>query len=101
MPGDATWRHRLFDAELWASPGGDFVAEPSGSVDVGGSRSYTWPSSAGMVADVQSWLDDPASNHGWMLKGNEGRNQTAKRFGSRENGTAGNRPQLTVEFTPA
>ena len=100
MPGDATWRHRFFTTDMWASPGGDFAAEPSGSVDVGGTRSYTWPSSVGMVADVQSWLDDPVSNHGWVLKGNEEDNRTAKRFDSREHATAGNRPQITVEFTP-
>ena len=98
-PGDATWRHRIFDTDLWESLGGDFVAEASGSTRVAGIGSYTWPSSAEMVADVQSWLDAPASNHGWLLKGDEDATQTAKRFDSREHPTASNRPQLTIEFT--
>ena len=98
QPGDATWRHRFFDTQLWDSLGGDFVAEPSGSTQVG-TGNQIWPSSGGMVADVQGWLDDPGTNHGWLVKGDEAGNQTAKRFDSRENGTAGNRPRLTVEYT--
>ena len=97
--GDATWRHRFSDAQLWDSLGGDFEAPSSGSTQVGGGGSYSWPSTDGMVADVQSWIDDPGSNFGWLLKGNESGIRTAKRFDSRENGTAGNRPQLTIDFT--
>ena len=78
--------------------GGDFEARSSGSALIGGPGSDTWPSTDGMVADVQSWLDDPDANFGWLLRGNESGIQTAKRFDSRENGTAGNRPQLTIDF---
>ena len=96
--GDATWRHRFADTQLWDSLGGDFEARSSGSALIGGIGSDTWPSTEGMVADVQSWLDDPDANFGWLLRGNESGIQTAKRFDSRENGTAGNRPQLTIDF---
>ena len=97
--GDATWRHRFSDTELWDSIGGDFEAASSGSTLIGGTGSDTWPSTGGMVADVQSWLDNPVTNFGWLLKGNESGTQTAKRFDSREHGTVGNRPQLTIDFT--
>jgi len=30
---------------------------------------YTWGSTPQMVADIQLWLDDPASNLGWILTG--------------------------------
>ena len=96
--GDATWRHRFAEAQLWDSLGGDFEAQSSGSALIGGTGSDTWPSTDGMVADVQSWLDDPDANFGWLLRGNESGIRTAKRFDSRENGTAGNRPQLTIDF---
>ncbi|HEY5625470.1 MAG TPA: multicopper oxidase domain-containing protein, partial [Dehalococcoidia bacterium] len=56
-------------------------------------------SSAQMVADVQSWLDSPSTNFGWVVVGNEVANQTAKRFDSKDHGTAGNRPRLTVDYT--
>ena len=54
-----------------------------------------------MVADVQAWLDDPSGNFGWIVVGNEAKNQTAKRFDSKEGGTTANRPVLTVTFTVA
>ena len=37
-----------------------------------------------MVADVQGWLDNPASNFGWLMLGDESTNLTAKRFDTRE-----------------
>ena len=64
-PNDATWRHRFFDSVFWTTQGGDFSATVSASQSVGGVGQYTW-SSAQMVADAQSWLDNPASNlAGW------------------------------------
>ena len=69
-PNDATWRHRFFDTIFWTTQGGDFSATVSASQSVGGVGQYTW-SSAQMVADVQSWLDNPASNFGWLVLGDE------------------------------
>jgi hypothetical protein len=57
-------------------------------------------STAGMVADVQQWLDQPASNFGWVIIGNESGSATSKRFDSREI-LDGNTPGLVVRFTPA
>ena len=50
--------------------GGDFSGTASASQSVGAIGQYTW-SSAQMVADVQSWLDTPASNFGWLVLGDE------------------------------
>ncbi|MCZ6535030.1 MAG: DNRLRE domain-containing protein [Chloroflexi bacterium] len=97
---DATWVHRFFNSGSWTSPGGDFSSASSASTSVGGSGSYTWGSTAQLVADVQGWLDDPSINFGWIVIGNEAASQTAKRFDSRENGTSANRPVLTVTYTP-
>jgi hypothetical protein len=52
-----------------------------------------------MIADVQDWLDNPQSNHGWLLRCNETDDSTAKRFDSRENFITTNRPVLSVEYT--
>jgi hypothetical protein len=97
-PGDATWIHAFFPGTPWASAGGDFVSAASASRTVTGVGSYTW-ASAGMVADVQAWLDDPAHNDGWLVLGDEIGNNTARRFDSRENATPTNRPKLTVTYT--
>ena len=99
-PGDATWTHRFFDTDEWSSPGGDF-ASVSATVTIGDVGSYTWASTPQMVEDVQSWLDDPASNFGWLLKASdEGPTLSAKRFDSRENPAPASRPRLSIDFSP-
>jgi len=95
-PNDATWRHRFFDTIFWSTQGGDFSATVSASQMVGQVGQYTW-SSAQMVADVQAWLDNPASNFGWLMLGDETAIATAKRFDTRE---SANPPMLTIEFIP-
>ena len=94
---DATWRHRFFDTIFWTMEGGDFSATVSASQPVGPVGHYMW-SSAQMVADVQSWMDNPASNFGWLVLGDEPTIATAKRFDTRESASP---PVLTIEYTPA
>ena len=96
-PGDATWVHTFFDTTAWGTLGGDFLSTASGTALVGDFGSYGW-SSGGMVADIQSWLNDPSRNFGWALIGNEGSNQTAKRFDSKDGG--GPHPVLEVVYLP-
>lgn len=97
--GDATWLHRFSPNQLWASQGGDFTASADATAEV--DQVGTWPTSEAMVARVQGWLDDPATNFGWLVRGNEAQSPTAKRFFSREIGTATSRPSLTIVFVPA
>jgi spore coat protein A len=99
-PGDATWTHRVFDTDAWTTPGADFAASPSAVAAVGAAgQSYDW-TAAGLVADVQTWLDAPASNFGWVIIGEEGGFLTAKRFDSRESPLPERHPVIEVEFTP-
>jgi hypothetical protein len=91
---DATWRHRLFDTMFWTTEGGDFSVAVSASQSVGPVGVYTW-SSPQMRADVQSWLDDPASNFGWLVLGDESEIATAKRFDTRESASP---PVLTIQY---
>ena len=81
--GDATWIHTRFDSETWQTPGGDFSTAASASTTVVGAGKYAWDSTNTMVTDVQGWLDDPSTNFGWLLLGNEDESQTAKRFDHR------------------
>ncbi len=92
---DATWRHRFFDTIFWAMQGGDFSPTVSASQSVGPLGQYTW-SSAQMVADVQSWVNNPASNFGWLVLGDESALGTTKRFDTRESASP---PVLTIEYT--
>jgi len=96
--GDSTWLHRFYDADVWATPGGDFASEASAVAVVADAGSHVWASTPLLVADVQRWLDLPASNHGWILIGGEDAPSTAKRFASRESADATAGPRLLVEF---
>ncbi len=98
--GDATWVHRRFDTEPWDAHGGDFVNDASTSAPIVGLGSDSWPTTAAVVADVQDWLDQPATNFGWLLKAaNESQAGNAKRFDTREIEAPANRPSLTIDFT--
>jgi hypothetical protein len=99
-PGDSTWIHRFYDTIVWAQPGGDFESLPHSETVVDQPGPYTWGSTPEMVADVQSWLDDPASAFGWILIGDETRQQTVKRFDSRESADGALRPLLEVDYLP-
>lgn len=96
-PNDATWRHTFFDTIFWAIQGSDFSATVSASQSVGPLGYYTW-NSAQMVADVQSWANNPASNFGWLVLGEESALGGAKRFDSRESASP---PVLTIEYRTA
>ena len=109
LAGDATWLHRFFPATFWANPGGDHDPLASAVQRVGlPNTTYSWAATRpaqgqpvpGLVRDVQAWVDTPSLNHGWMLIGNEAVEQNAKRFESRNNAVAVNRPRLTVVYGP-
>jgi hypothetical protein len=95
-PNDATWRHRFFDTIFWTTEGGDFSATVSASQSVGAVGMYMW-SSPHMIGDVQSWLNNPATNFGWLVLGDESDILTAKRFDTRESAIP---PVLTIQYTP-
>ena len=101
-PGDATWTYNAFNTSAWATPGGDFASATSASTSVSSIDFYTWPSTPNLVADVQSMLDAPASNFGWVLVADsEGAGViSAKRFDSRENNGPEFRPVLEIVYSP-
>jgi hypothetical protein len=101
-PGDATWSQNSFGSSSWAHAGGDFATAPSASAVVSQSldTAYTWGSTAALVADVQRWLDSPATNFGWLLLGDESGTQTFRQFYTREAANPAFRPTLVISFTP-
>ena len=100
LPGDATWAHRFFPNDFWSTSGGDFSSTRSASTTVNVNGSHDW-SSAQLATDVQNWLDDPASNFGWILLNIDaaGDDGLAMRFDSRENSVSANRPVLTIDYS--
>ena len=98
-PDAASWNDRFGSSgSPWNTPGGDFWSVPSGSTRITGLGFYTFNSTPPMIADVQSWLNDPANNFGWvMLSESEMTPVTIERFGSHED--KDNSPLLTIQYT--
>jgi hypothetical protein len=102
---EATWTHRMHGggaATQWANTAGgqagtDYETTASDTQSVNSTGMYTW--SGTLVDDVRLMFDDPNSNYGWMVIGEEGTSQSVKRFDTRENPIAANRPILIIDYT--
>jgi spore coat protein A len=96
--GDATWLDAMFQQTPWGTPGGD-IGPASATETIPTRGISTWTDTTvgdGLVADVQNWLDNPAGNFGWIVKGtDETLANTTRRFSSREGGPA---PFIRVDF---
>ena len=119
--GDATWLHRQYSAASWQTPGGAYYLAASATTDVGrfetlggggndggdggidstttDCQAVTFGSTPEMVSDVERLLRSPAEGFGWLIRGDESVNGTARRFYSRQAGPA-YEPFLTIDFTP-
>lgn len=105
LPGAATWNERFFGGTAWATPGGqsgvDFSPSASATTFVGDVGPYVWASNPELVNDVRFWVENPASNHGFMLMSqSEGSPGSGRRFGATEQ-PGGTIPpaQLVVTYT--
>lgn len=99
--GEATWVAPEHPSPAWTAPGaaGDTDASPviSSSVVIDGLGTYSFASTADLIADVRTWLTNSASNFGWVMRSNaESQQQSARRFSSRESLTG--KPTLTVGY---
>lgn len=95
--GDATWNAAAHNQSNWTSAGGDFgAASATTSVPSNGGQDATWASTAALVSDVQTWLDSPGVNFGWIVIGPETGPLNARRF---ESSSGNPRPELTIDFT--
>jgi len=103
-PGDATWLDAAYQQTPWSTPGGDYVNQASATLAVGSvfGSPQTWTSTPTLVADVQTWLDDPAANFGWILiNRDENLQQTHRAFYSSEWTNPAMRPQLQISYQAA
>ncbi|MDP3929792.1 MAG: Ig-like domain-containing protein, partial [Bacteroidota bacterium] len=93
---DASWNERDNSANLaWTNVGGTFNTSVQGSVKA--LNDQTGNITLSISSLVQNWVNSSIPNYGLILRTaeNEGKNLT---FGSVENGTAGNRPLLTINY---
>ncbi len=96
-PNDATWLHTFFDAQFWNTAGGDF-SPASATTNLNNSTGTFTFSSPQLIADVQDMVNNPGGNFGWIILGDEGDAENARRIASRENQLVDSRPVLTIDF---
>ena len=102
VEGEATWNNYA-SGQSWQLAGGDGPGDRGSTVlaSVSGSKGLkTISINPAGVAVVQSWVDSPASNHGFIVLNYVGASDGLD-FSSRENRTVANRPKLTVTYTAA
>ena len=90
--GEATWSTRFYPLVTWDFPGGgagvDYVNSPSSSAAVDNVGTYVLQSTPSLIADVETWVNDPSTNSGFMLiSDNESTLGTGRRFASKETAT--------------
>jgi cytochrome c peroxidase len=95
--GDATWTSSGITS--WTA-GGAFNPVASSSLVISSVGTFNTFSGSTLISDIQSWVDNPSTNFGWILRGLENSNSSSKRFSSKENtGNGGaNTPFLTVVY---
>lgn len=91
--GDATWKYAFYPDVLWNEPGGDYVPHSSAFVMIDSPKQYEWSTPA-MAEDITTWLQDPSTNHGWVMIGGDAR----KFIASRTYPTESFRPELEIIY---
>ena len=98
----ATWTSAA-SGSAWATAGArganDRGAQVLGTLLPTATGAHTLTLNADGVAAVQGWVDQPASNRGFVLDAQT--NMDGLVFASAEAATVGERPQLSVTYTPA
>lgn len=86
----------------WNTPGSTagshFASSATDIIAVSATGSYNW----NVLNDVASFVAGSAINYGWRIIWSSNTSGTNKQvdFGTKENATAGNRPVLSVTYTP-
>jgi hypothetical protein len=99
--GDVTWNSNFHGTSMWTTAGGDFESAASANAAIGTTLNSmnSWMTTAALVSDVQAWLDNPASNSGWLLRNaDETTANTGRTFFSSEVATQAFRPQLEITY---
>ena len=94
-PGDATWNFAMYNTQPWPA-GGSFNSASNATTVVNSSHGTLVWSSDTLVSDILGWIQDPSSNHGWILICDLTTLGTAARFYSREASVG--RPVLKVTY---
>jgi hypothetical protein len=99
----ATWNQSNCPSTNWSTAGGTVAGSTSATgnttaIPVGSPFVLASSTNAGMLSDVQAWIDMPSSNFGWRISSStEATSGQAQRFYSKEaGGSLG--PSLSVSY---
>ena len=100
VENEATWtQYRL--GQNWQAAGANGPADRGstvlGELTASSSGSLVIPLNASGISVVQSWVDSPGTNHGFMVM-DYINNRNGLDFSSRETSTVSNRPKLIVTY---
>lgn len=97
----STWNNRnhigtvAWSGGAGGASGSDYNATPSATTAVTVvDADYDWD----VAADVQNFIDGVNPNYGWWIL-HSGGSTTSKQFSTSDNATAGNRPELIIDYT--
>jgi hypothetical protein len=101
LAGESSWKSRIAPNVPWSAPGAsaptDFSPELSATSTAGDIGAFTFQSTPQLLTDIQGWLQNPASNFGWIAFCEpDGPNGSAKRIGTREDVETA--PSLLLEY---
>jgi glucose/arabinose dehydrogenase len=104
--GDATWLYSFYDSATWTTAGGDydFLVSATSAFGASSLEALVFDSTPELINDIKAWIANPATNHGWILRGDEVRSKNARRVASRECPAnqfcpGGDPPALTIDYT--
>jgi hypothetical protein len=80
------------------SNGNDYNNTDLGNVSVTGTGTVTLTFNAAGLVIVQGWIDGSIANYGLILR-HTAETTNRNNYGSSDNATSGNRPQLVIEYT--
>lgn len=98
----STWVHRNHGfATAWAGgantggvAGSDYVSTATATTTITGPGKFDW----NVTADVQGFVSGSLTNHGWFLHTTDITTNGQKNIDSSDAVTAGNRPELIIEY---
>ena len=97
--GDATWIHTFFNNSTWNNAGGDFMAMASAQAPFNSQSSdvLNFTSTDLLIDDVRGWVQNPSTNYGWIMLGDETTLRNARRLISGDS-SAKETPTLLIDY---
>jgi len=109
---ESTWSDASYSSTSWPTPGGSFSPTESSARFSGAFahasvfhywRQRNMEATPPLIEDVQRWIDQPASNYGWILKADVFKRNTLPshsvwQYASSESQITSQMPRLLIEY---